>query len=203
MLTHPPKPSIRIKLYSRTSWVWDCPGWVHFQHSGVRWALTGVGLCCWAAFTSRAHQGGVHSLASVPAAGFVKGQALLAGPRYDFRVPSQVFGSTQRLDAVDSPAVGVRHVERAGHGVHSQVVLVCRVVASGEEAQRGVRRRHAAGLLGQRWQTAQRDSNCLWCLLGWPKRSLSFPIRWYGNTWTNFLAQPNTLVNWKESNLVN
>ena len=116
----------------------------------MRGALSGVGLCCWAAFTSRAHQGGIHSLASVPAAGFVKGQALLACPRHNFRVPGQVFGSTQRLDSVDPPTVGVRHEERAGHGVHRQVVLVCRVVASGGEAQRGVRRRHAAGLLGQR-----------------------------------------------------
>lgn len=162
-----------------------------------------MGLSCWAAFTSRAHQGGVHSLASIPAAGFVKGQALLAGPCHDFRVPSQVFGSTQRLDAVDSPAVGVRHVERAGHGVHSQVVLVCGVVASGEEAQRGVRRRHAAGLLGQRDDTQPSEtltpSGVYW--VGQKGRWVFCKMVW--KHLNQLFGQPNTLVNWKESNLVN
>lgn len=103
-----------------------------------------------AAFTSRAHQGRIHSLPSIPAAGFVEGQALLSGPCHDFRVPSQVFSATQRLDSVDSPAVGVGHVERARHGVYCQIVLVGWVVALVEEAQREMRRGYAAGLLDQR-----------------------------------------------------
>lgn len=93
-----------------------------------------------AAFTSRAHEGRIHSLPPVPAAGFVKGQALLSGPCHDFRIPGQVFSSTQRLDSVDSPTVGVRHVERARHGVDGQIVFVCWVVALVEEAQREMRR---------------------------------------------------------------
>ena len=91
-------------------------------------------------FTSWAHQGCIYGLPSIPAAGFIKRQTLLSCPCHNFRIPSQVFGSTQRLDAVDSPAVGVGHVERAGHGVHCQVVLVCWVVALVEEAQREMRR---------------------------------------------------------------
>lgn len=89
-----------------------------------------------AALTSRAHQGRIDRLPSVPAAGLIEGQALFSSPRHDFRVPSQVFSSTQRLDSGDAPTVGVRHEERAGHRVHCQIVLVCWVVALGGEAQR-------------------------------------------------------------------
>ena len=164
-------------------------------------ALPGVGLCCWA-FTSRAHQGGIHSLASVPAAGFVKGQALLACPRHNFRVPGQVFGSTQRLDSVDPPTVGVRHEERAGHGVHRQVVLVCRVVASGGEAQRGVRRRHALASWVREMTNIPARIQPPLVSTGLAKKVAGFFHEMIWKHLTQFLAQPNTLVNWKESNLV-
>lgn len=99
-------------------------------------ALPGAGLPPLAGFTSGAHECGIYGLPSVPAAGFIEGQALLPSPCHDFRVPRQVLGSAQRLDSVDSPAVGVRHIQRARHGVHCQVVLVSWVVALVGEAQR-------------------------------------------------------------------
>jgi hypothetical protein len=137
--------SIRVRLSQRElKFGWSAFAGSHRKKAKPEASPACVELSSLAAFTSWAHQGGIHGLASVPTAGLIEGQTLFSSPGHHFGVPSQVFGSTQRLDTVDPAAVGVRDIERARHGVHGQVVFVCWVVALGGEAEREMKKGCAA-----------------------------------------------------------
>lgn len=74
-------------------------------------------------------EGGLRSFSSVSTMVLVKGQAVFTGPCHHLRVGLQLLGSAQDFQPVDSPGVGVWHVQLAGHWIGCQVISVCWVVA--------------------------------------------------------------------------
>lgn len=67
---------------------------------------------------------GFRGLPTIPAAGVIKGEALVTCPRDDLGVLDEVLYHRGGLDLEDPPAVGVGEEDSPAHGVCRQVVFV-------------------------------------------------------------------------------